>query len=80
MTIRLALGTSTPTSITVVATSTLSSPLTKASMVADLTSFLSRPWTSPTGSSGSAAESISKVSSAVFSCSASDSSISGHTQ
>src|SRR5690606_10483952 len=80
ITIKLALGTSTPTSITVVATSTSSSPAENAAMVADFSAFLSRPWTRPIRSSGSASTSAAKVSCAVCSCSASDSSISGHTQ
>ena len=76
----LALGTSTPTSITVVATSNCSSPATKAAMVAAFSAGFMRPCSRPTRSSGNAATRVSKVSVAVCSCSASDSSISGHTQ
>ena len=56
MTIRLAFGTSTPTSITVVATSTCSSPAANAAIVEDFSSAIRRPWTRPTFKPGSALE------------------------
>jgi hypothetical protein len=59
ITIRLALGTSTPTSITVVATSTSMSPAAKAAITACFSSAFSRPCTSPTRSSGKSCDSCS---------------------
>ena len=52
MTMRLALGTSTPTSTTVVATSTWVSPLEKADMAASFSRGFIFPWSSPTRRSG----------------------------
>ena len=81
MTMIDALGTSTPTSITVVATSTSMSPDTKASIVAALSFGFIRPCSRPTLiGAGSAAVSSSCSATAVCSSSFSDSSISGHTQ
>ena len=51
MTIKLALGTSTPTSITVVATSTRSVPSRKAAMVSSRVARSRRPCTTPKGTS-----------------------------
>jgi hypothetical protein len=48
ITISVALGTSTPTSITVVATSTPSSPAAKRAITASFSGPFIRPWTSPT--------------------------------
>ena len=44
----VAFGTSTPTSITVVATSTSSSPRVNAPIVARRSAVFRRPWTQPT--------------------------------
>ena len=44
----VAFGTSTPTSITVVATRTSSSPALKAAITARRSAVFSRPWTHPT--------------------------------
>ncbi len=80
MTIRVALGTSTPTSITVVATSSWILPALKASIAASLAALGMRPCTSPTRSPGSAALRVAAVSSAACARSSSDSSMSGQTQ
>ena len=80
MTIRLAFGTSTPTSITVVATSRSSSPCLNAVMTASLRPPGMRPCTSPMRTPGSAAASAAAVSSAAWWRNVSDSSISGQTQ
>ncbi len=50
MTITVALGTSTPTSITVVATNTSRRPGRKVSMTASFSTAGIRPWSSPTRS------------------------------
>ena len=80
MTISEALGTSTPTSITVVLTST---PITP-SMNSDITAFFSagamRECSRPTSTPGSASLKASWVAVALLRSSASLSSISGHTQ
>ena len=80
ITIRLALGTSTPTSITVVATSTFRLPATNCAMISAFSAGFMRPCTKPMASWGSAACSSASVSVAAFSCRLSLSSISGHTQ
>ncbi len=80
MIIRLALGTSTPTSMTVVATSSCSSPRLNCSITAAFSAGFMRPWISPTRSPTSAAERSSNVVSAAWQVSSSDSSISVHTQ
>ncbi|KGS71213.1 ATP-dependent DNA helicase RecG [Burkholderia pseudomallei MSHR7527] len=59
ITISDAFGTSTPTSITVVATSNCTSLRENASITAAFSAGASRPCTSPTFSSGSAAASVS---------------------
>ncbi|MCY1454244.1 hypothetical protein D9M71_712960 [compost metagenome] len=80
MIIRLALGTSTPTSITVVATSNCRRPSLNSSITAAFSAGFMRPWIKPTRSSPSAEDSSSKVVSAAWQVSSSDSSISVHTQ
>ena len=80
MIIRLASGTSTPTSMTVVATSRSSRPALNAVITASLRAPGMRPCTSPMRTSGSAAASAAAVSSAAWCRTTSDSSISGHTQ
>jgi hypothetical protein len=80
MTIRLAFGTSTPTSITVVATSRSRRPALNACITVSLRAGGIRPCTSPIRSSGSASASAAAVSSAAWWRTSSDSSISGHTQ
>ena len=57
MTIRLALGTSTPTSMTVVATSSCVRPALNSCIAFSLARGGMRPWTRPTRTSGSAAAS-----------------------
>ncbi len=61
MIISEALGTSTPTSMTVVATSRSISPCLNARIAACFSAGFMRPWTRPTRSSGNCAESASKV-------------------
>ncbi|MNF84539.1 hypothetical protein D3C84_669080 [compost metagenome] len=80
MIIRLALGTSTPTSITVVATSNCRLPALNSAITAAFSAGFMRPWISPTFSSPRAAVRSSKVVSAAWQVSSSDSSISVHTQ
>jgi hypothetical protein len=80
MIIRLAFGTSTPTSITVVATSTSRRPVLNAVMTVSLRAPVMRPCTSPILSCGSASASNAAVSSAAWCRTSSDSSISGQTQ
>ncbi|MNF09393.1 hypothetical protein D3C80_2100490 [compost metagenome] len=80
MIIRLALGTSTPTSITVVATSSCRRAALNSSITAAFSAGFMRPWIRPTRSSPSAAESSSNVVCAAWQVSSSDSSISVHTQ
>ena len=75
-----AFGTSTPTSITVVATSNCVCPSWKARMTVSFSAGFMRPWISATRSSGKAAVSTAAVSVAASACSRSDSSMSGHTQ
>ena len=84
MTIRLAFGTSTPTSITVVATSTPMRARVNAAITAAFSAAGMRPCSSPTWQPGSAAAStaLSWACVAVAFCRSSDSlsSINGHTQ
>ena len=80
ITINEALGTSTPTSITVVATSRSSSPCLNASMVACFAAGFRRPWTRPMRSRGSAACRASKVPCAACATTSSDSSMRVQTQ
>ncbi len=80
ITISVAFGTSTPTSMTVVATSSWILPALKASIAWSFDFGGMRPCTSPTRTSGSASASAAAVSSAAWARSSSDSSISGHTQ
>ena len=80
ITIRLALGTSTPTSITVVATSRLSSPALKAAITAGFSAGFMRPCSRPRRSSGSAAPNCSKVVCAACASTSSLSSIRVQTQ
>ena len=80
ITMSVALGTSTPTSITVVATRSWITFALKAAITCAFSTGFRRPWTRPTARSGKVALMVSKVSIAVFSCSASDSSMSGQTQ
>ena len=75
----VALGTSTPTSMTVVATSTSSRPARNWCMVASLSADPRRPCSRPSRSpSSSPAANSANVSSAERTSSFSDSSISGH--
>ncbi len=53
MIMMLALGTSTPTSMTVVATSICVSPSLNARIAASFSAGFMRPWTRPTRNSGS---------------------------
>ena len=76
----LALGTSTPTSITVVATSTLSRLAAKAAMVASLALSGMAPCSSPTALAPKIWERCACRSSAAASSDFSELSISGHTQ
>ncbi len=78
--IRLAFGTSTPTSITVVAINSWISFALKACMTASFSAGFIRPCTSPTRKSGSATLSSSHVASAAWASSRSDSSINVQTQ
>ena len=79
-TIAVALGTSTPTSITVVATSTSISPLRNASKIAAFSGEGRRPCSNASRSPfSSSARSRSNVSVADATSSFSDSSMSGHT-
>ena len=79
-TITVAFGTSTPTSITVVAMSTWSSPARKRPITASFSADGSRPWSRPRRSpDSSAASRRAKVSSAEATSSLSLSPISGHT-
>ena len=80
MTITLALGTSTPTSMTVVATSTCICPPLNSDITAAFSAGAMRPWSRPTIFPGSASPSSAWVSVAFLRSSASDSSISGQTQ
>lgn len=80
MTISDAFGTSTPTSMTVVATSRSISPSRNARMTSAFSACGRRPWTSPMRRSGKAARIASWVSTAVCSSSASLSSTRGQTQ
>ncbi len=64
MTMSVALGTSTPTSMTVVATKSWIPPSLKRRMVESFAAGGIRPWTRPTASSGNAAASAAAVSSA----------------
>ena len=66
MTMSVAFGTSTPTSITVVATKSWILPSLKRRIVPSLARGGMRPWTSPTLSSGSAAANAAAVSSAAW--------------
>ena len=76
----VAFGTSTPTSMTVVATSTSSAPARKAAIVASFSAGAIRPCSSPRRSPASSpASSRSYVSSADATSSFSLSSMSGHT-
>src|SRR5690554_98766 len=75
-----ALGTSTPTSITVVATSKSSSPFLKRSITSAFSWAFRRPCTRPTLRSDKRSESSWAVTSAAWHCRASDSSTSVHTQ
>ena len=79
-TMTVALGTSTPTSITVVATRTLVPPSRKRAMVASFSAAGSRPWSSPSESpDSSSASSRAWVSSAEATSSLSLSPMRGHT-
>ena len=80
ITITVAFGTSTPTSMTVVATSSWIRPAWNSSIVASFCRGGMRPCTSPTFSCGSASVSWAAVSSAAWQRSSSDSSMSGQTQ
>ena len=80
MIISEALGTSTPTSMTVVATSRCSSPRLKASIVACFSPGFIRPCTKPTRSSGRAAVNCSHVVWAACATTSSLSSMIVHTQ
>ena len=80
ITMSVAFGTSTPTSITVVATSSWIRPLLNASIAESRAAAGMRPCTSPTFTSGSASARRAAVSSAACARSSSDSSISGQTQ
>ncbi|MNE82205.1 hypothetical protein D3C81_1674450 [compost metagenome] len=80
MIIRLALGTSTPTSITVVATSSCRLPCLNSAITAAFSAGFMRPWIRPTRNSPRALLSSSKVVSAAWQVSSSDSSIRVHTQ
>ena len=66
MIIRLAFGTSTPTSITVVATSTSVLPAANAAIARSLSRGFMRPCISPTDRVGSASRSIAAVDSAAW--------------
>jgi hypothetical protein len=75
-----ALGTSTPTSMTVVATSTSTAPARKAAIVASRSAAGTRPWRSESRRPASSpAASSSNVAWADRASSRSDSSIRGHT-
>ena len=80
MIISVAAGTSTPTSMTVVATSSWTLPWAKAFITRSLSAVAIRPWMRPTRTSGSASASAAAVGSAASDSRCSDSSISGHTQ
>ncbi len=80
ITMSVAFGTSTPTSITVVAISSWVLPALKACIAWSFVRGAMRPCTSPTCTPGSAAASAEAVSSAACARSSSDSSISGQTQ
>ena len=76
----VAFGTSMPTSITVVATSTSIAPAAKAAIVRSRSAIAIRPWTRPTRASGNTrARSSASISVAAFRSSFSDSSTSGQT-
>ncbi len=75
-----ALGTSTPTSITVVDTMMALAPDLNRSIASFFSSALMRPCRSPTPHSGNSAFSVSHVSTADFRSSFSDSSTSGSTK
>ena len=75
-----ALGTSTPTSMTVVATSTSNRAALNASIAASFSAGFIRPCTRPTRRSGRASASSAAVSSAARHASASDSSMAVQTQ
>jgi hypothetical protein len=79
VTITVAAGTSTPTSITVVATRTDRRPSANAAIVASRSAPFSRPYSSPT-LPGKRALNCPKRSSTLARSTSSDSSISGHTQ
>ena len=80
ITITVAFGTSTPTSMTVVATSTSRCPVRKSRMVSSFSARPTRPWSSPTRRpTSSPAVRLAKVSSAERTSSVADSSMSGHT-
>ena len=75
---RVAFGTSTPTSMTVVATSTWISPREKAPIASSFSALFMRPWRRPTRTPGSAAAHSAAASvAALTSSSFSDSSTSG---
>ena len=80
MIIRLALGTSTPTSITVVATNNWMSPFLKSIITLFFSSLLIRPWIRPTRVLGSKLARFSEITSAASHSNASDSSINVQTQ
>ena len=80
ITMSVALGTSTPTSITVVATRSWMRLALKSAITCAFSAGFRRPCTRPTARSGNVDFIVSKVSMAVFNCSASDSSMSGQTQ
>ena len=79
MTITEALGTSTPTSTTVVHTSTWRRPARKASITASFSSAFIRPCSSPTSTPGNTCRSLSAPRVASSRSSFSDSSTSGYT-
>ncbi len=79
MTITVALETSMPTSITVVATRTWISPARNRRMVSSRSSALSRPWTRPTSRSGHRAANDCAIVVAARRSARSDSSITGST-
>ncbi len=79
MTITVAFGTSMPTSMTVVATSTSICPSRNRGICPSRSSALSRPWTSPTCRSGHRAASISAIVVAARRSAFSDSSMTGST-